>query len=63
MVKPDPAFFREALRRAGTAPEQTAFFDDLAEYVEAARALGIAGRVFIDAQTFSRQLADLGLSG
>ncbi len=61
LVKPEEAIYREALRRAGTAPEATAFFDDIAEYVEAARTLGIRGFVFKDAQTFRAQLAQLGL--
>jgi FMN phosphatase YigB (HAD superfamily) len=61
LAKPDPAIFAEALRRAGTTPERTAFFDDVAAYVQAASALGIRGHVFTDAPTFRRQLAALGL--
>ncbi len=63
MVKPDPEIFWEALRRAGVGPRQAAFFDDMQEYVEAARALGIQGEVFTDAQTFQGQLRRLGLEG
>jgi glucose-1-phosphatase len=61
LAKPDPAIFREALRRAGSAPEATAYFDDVASYVDAACALGIHGRVFTDAAAFRRQLRELGL--
>lgn len=61
-VKPEPAFYLEALRRAGTPPGRAVFFDDLPEYVEAARALGIHAERFQDAPTFARQLAALGLA-
>jgi putative hydrolase of the HAD superfamily len=61
LAKPDPAIFHEALRRAGTRPEATAYFDDVAPYVEAACALGIEGRVFSDAPAFERDLRGLGL--
>lgn len=60
-VKPDPAFFQLALQRAGCAPHEAAFFDDLPEFVEAASALGIRGHVFTDAPTFDAQLKALGL--
>jgi glucose-1-phosphatase len=62
LAKPDPAIFREALRRAGTRPEATAYFDDVARYVEASRALGIEGRIFTDAPAFERDLRELGLA-
>lgn len=61
LVKPDPAFFQLALQRAGCAPGEAAFFDDLPEFVEAASALGIQGRLFTDAPTFDAQLKALGL--
>ena len=62
VAKPDPAIFREALRRAGTRPEATAYFDDVPRYVEASRALGIEGRLFTDAAAFERDLRALGLA-
>jgi hypothetical protein len=46
---------------AGVAPEQAAYFDDIQSFVDAACALGIHGRVFTDAPTFRRQLAELGV--
>ncbi len=60
-VKPEPAFYRLALERAGCAPHEAAFFDDLPEFVEAANALGIHGRLFTDAPSFDLQLKALGL--
>jgi FMN phosphatase YigB (HAD superfamily) len=61
LVKPEPAFFQRALERAGCAPHEAAFFDDLPEFVEAANALGIRGHLFTDAPTFDAQLKALGL--
>jgi FMN phosphatase YigB (HAD superfamily) len=61
LAKPDPAIFHEALRRAGTTPDRTAFFDDVEAYVRAADAVGIRGHLFTDAPRFRQQLAALGL--
>lgn len=62
LVKPEPAFFREALTRAGVAPGAAAFFDDLPRFVEAARALGIRAYVFRDNEQFAGHLSELGLA-
>ena len=61
-VKPDPELFEEAVRRGGARAVETAFFDDLPEYVEAARALGLQAFRFTDAASFARQLASIGLA-
>jgi putative hydrolase of the HAD superfamily len=61
MIKPDPEIFREALRRAKSEADATAFFDDIPEYVEAARSVGIHGKLFRSAAEFPAQLAQLGL--
>jgi FMN phosphatase YigB (HAD superfamily) len=61
LVKPEPAFYLEALRRLGCAPEEVAFFDDLPEYVHAANALGLRGHLFTTAEAFDAQLEALGL--
>lgn len=45
--KPDPAIFREALRVAGASPEETLYFDDVAEYADAASALGMHGYQYV----------------
>jgi FMN phosphatase YigB (HAD superfamily) len=57
VAKPAPALFAEAVRRAGTTPERALFFDDVAAYVDAARACGLRAELFTDAETFRRQLA------
>jgi putative hydrolase of the HAD superfamily len=61
LVKPEPAFYQEAVRRLGCAPEEVAFFDDVPEYVQAASALGIRGHLFTTAEAFDAQLKALGL--
>jgi FMN phosphatase YigB (HAD superfamily) len=61
LAKPDPEIFHHALKVAGVAPDRAAFFDDIAQYVEAARAVGIHGELFTDAATFQQQLRALGL--
>lgn len=61
LVKPEAAFFQEALDRAGVAPESAAFFDDHPPFVEAARALGIRAFVFRDTDEFAGHLRALGL--
>jgi HAD superfamily hydrolase (TIGR01509 family) len=63
MAKPDPRFYQEALRRAGTEPGQTAFFDDHAAFLEPARALGIDARQFTTVERFLRDLEAMGLGG
>ncbi|HYO54827.1 HAD family phosphatase [Archangium sp.] len=60
-VKPEPAIYKEALERAGCAPQEAAFFDDLPEFVQAANALGIHGHLFTTAEAFDAQLKALGL--
>ncbi|MGZ3460760.1 MAG: HAD family hydrolase [Archangium sp.] len=61
LVKPEPAIYQEALRRAGCDPQEAAFFDDLPEFVQAASALGLRGHLFTTAEAFDAQLAALGL--
>ncbi len=61
LIKPEAAFFREALTRAGVAPEAAAFFDDHPPFVEAARGLGIRAYLFRDTDEFAGHLRELGL--
>jgi putative hydrolase of the HAD superfamily len=60
-IKPERRIYEEALRRAEAVPDRTAFFDDLPEYVEAAKELGIRSYVFRSPAEFASQLAELGL--
>jgi putative hydrolase of the HAD superfamily len=61
LIKPEPAIYQAALERAGVAPEEAAFFDDVATYAEAATRVGIHGRVFRSAEDFPAQLGALGI--
>jgi glucose-1-phosphatase len=61
IAKPATEIFAEALRRAGTPPGRTVFFDDVPAYVDAARSAGLRAEVFTDAPTFQTQLTALGL--
>lgn len=45
-LKPEPAIYREAIRRARCAPGECFFTDDVAAYVEAARREGMQGVPF-----------------
>ena len=58
-VKPDPAVYHATLDRLGVRPAQAAFIDDTVGHVTAARALGIHGIVFSDAQRLEKDLDSL----
>jgi putative hydrolase of the HAD superfamily len=58
--KPDPAIFRELLRRVELAPDRVAFVDDLPRNVHAAAALGIRAVAFTDEAGCRVELARLG---
>ncbi len=60
-AKPDREIYEEAVRRSGVPAGQAVFFDDISEYVEAAKAVGLQGRVFTTAEAFQRDLRSLGL--
>lgn len=61
LAKPDPEIFEYALDRAGVAANHAAYFDDVKSFVDAACTLGIHGRVFTTADSFRKQLGELGL--
>ena len=48
-AKPDPRIYLIALDRLGADPARTLFVDDTPGHVEAARSLGVAGHVHVDA--------------
>lgn len=55
LVKPEPAIYREALRRLDAAPEDVIFFDDRPDNIAAAGAIGIQAHLF----THAAQIHDL----
>ena len=59
--KPDPAIFREFLRRFGLVAGQTVFIDDWDRNIATARGLGLVAIQFTDAATLRTELRALGL--
>ena len=55
-MKPSPAIYREAIVRAQCAPGECFFTDDIAAYVEAARAEGIDAVQFISLGQLEKDL-------
>lgn len=55
-LKPDPAIYRAALAEAKARPEECFFTDDIADYVEGARAAGMQAEQF---QGYEKLLTDL----
>lgn len=61
LAKPDARFYQEAVRRAGVRPEECIFTDDVPEFVEAARQVGLQAAVFRERETFREDLLRLGV--
>jgi HAD superfamily hydrolase (TIGR01509 family) len=59
--KPDPAIYRLALDAVQTAPAETLYVDDVAEYIEAGRRLGMQTILFRDLESLLLDLRALGL--
>ncbi len=59
--KPDPLIFQEALRACKTKADQAVYVDDIAAFVDAARALGCTGIQFRSPEQLSKDLGDLGI--
>ncbi len=55
--KPDPAIFQYVLDKEGFSAQEAVFFDDLAENVNAASALGIQAILVTDNQTLPRHFS------
>lgn len=60
-MKPAPAIFHEAVRRAGCRPEECFYTDDIAAYVEGARAIGIDAVQFHSAEQIASELRARGI--
>jgi putative hydrolase of the HAD superfamily len=60
-MKPHPAIFQRAIAAAGCRPEECFYTDDIAAYVEAARAMGIDAVQFESAAQIERELAARGM--
>lgn len=55
--KPDPKIFETAMKKARCAPENCFYTDDIPEFIESAKNLGLPGAVFQDAVTLKKDLA------
>lgn len=60
-MKPDPPIYLAAIEAAGCAPEECFFTDDIAAYVEGARAMGIDAVQFESGDQVLRELAARGV--
>jgi glucose-1-phosphatase len=61
--KPSPAIYTAALDALGVAAEETLFIDDIAEYADAARQMGLDAIRFENPSQLSQELARRGLPG
>ena len=59
--KPCQAVFKHVLREIGFKPEEAVFVDDIAEYVNSAKELGIHGIQFASRQALETELQQLGV--
>jgi putative hydrolase of the HAD superfamily len=61
-MKPRPEIYRAAVERAGCRPEECFYTDDIAEYVEGARRLGIDAVQFLSAEQLQGELTARGIA-
>ena len=59
--KPDQGMFEHVLREVRLRPEETVFIDDVLEFVEAAKRLGIFGIQFTSQPTLETELKRIGI--
>lgn len=59
--KPDKEIFREALKRAGSSPEDSVYIDDIEEFCKAAEDLGINSIVYRSTEQLIKGLKELGV--
>jgi FMN phosphatase YigB (HAD superfamily) len=60
-MKPDPAIYRAAIAAAGCLPEECFYTDDIGEYVEGARKMGIDAVQFRGAEALEQDLRSRGI--
>jgi FMN phosphatase YigB (HAD superfamily) len=61
-MKPQPEIYREALQRAECLPGECFYTDDIADYVDAARQMGIDAVQFEAREQIEREMRDRGIS-
>lgn len=60
-LKPGEAIYRDALAKLGLPPGECAYIDDIPEYVDGARTLGIRGVHYTGHDRLTSSLRDLGI--
>ena len=60
-AKPHPKIFLDAIKRSKTTPNNCVYFDDMAQFVKAARLMGIKAFQFIGYEKFADDLKKLGI--
>lgn len=60
-MKPHPGIYQAAIEKAGCRPEEIFYTDDIPEFVEAARRLGIDAVLFQGAEQLDRDLRARGI--
>jgi HAD superfamily hydrolase (TIGR01509 family) len=60
-MKPNPAIYHAAVAAAGCRPEECFYTDDIVQFVEAARALGIDAVQFQSREQLERELNARGI--
>jgi putative hydrolase of the HAD superfamily len=62
VMKPDPAIYGEALKKAGTDPQECVFIDDLEKNIEGSQKMGIRGILYTPETDLEAELRKLGLT-
>ena len=60
-MKPDPVIYRAAIAAAGCRPEECFYTDDIADYVEGARRMGIDAVQFRGSEALEQDLRERGI--
>jgi glucose-1-phosphatase len=60
-MKPDPAIYADMLRKLALPADACVYIDDIAEYVEAGRALGFRAIRYTDHERLIRDLTAIGI--
>lgn len=61
VMKPDPKIYWDSLNKLNLKPEECVYADDILEYVQAAKGLGINAIQFTDIENFKSDLENFGV--
>ncbi len=60
LLKPDVRIFKKALEKAECSPEECFYTDDISEFIESAKTIGLNGEVFTGVPSLQKQLIERG---